>query len=119
MDKHPVVDSTLFSNDPPGYPVSGIHSIVGQHDLHEKKRRLSAYQEVVASLMRTDPEIVFTGKSCELRRDSVEFSNVVTSHMVATSFCGHLTGVLSRLTNNAQLPSDALECDLDAKAAAA
>lgn len=102
IETHPGNGSMAFYSieDPVEYPLKGVHQIVIQRDVSDKAGSLRAYQEVVASLMRADPDAVSIGEIRDTAGASAGQSIVETGHMALGTVHAHLiTGIIPRLTN--------------------
>lgn len=102
IETHPGNGSmAIYSiEDPVEYPLKGVHQIVIQRDVSDKSGSMRAYQEVVASLMRADPDIVSIGEIRDTAGASAGQSIVETGHMALGTVHAHLiTGIIPRLTN--------------------
>lgn len=102
IETHPGNGSMAFYSieDPVEYPLKGVHQIVIQRDVSDKEGSVRAYSEVVASLMRADPDAVSIGEIRDIAGASAGQSIVETGHMALGTVHAHLiTGIIPRLTN--------------------
>jgi general secretion pathway protein E len=86
--------------DPVEYPLRGVHQIVLQRDLTDVEGSLRQYNETVASLLRSDPDIVIVGELRDLASARAGQQIVETGHMALGTVHAHLiSGIIPRLTN--------------------
>lgn len=103
IETHPQNGHAAFYSieDPVEYPLKGVHQINLQRDLIDKAASAAKYAEVVAGLMRSDPDGVLMG---EIRDPASAISGqqiVETGHMAAGTVHAHLiSSIIPRLTND-------------------
>ena len=103
IETHPQNGSAAFYSieDPVEYPLRGVHQINLQRDLIDRAGSAAKYAEVVAGLMRADPDGVLMG---EIRDPASAISGqqiVETGHMAAGTVHAHLISSISpRLKND-------------------
>jgi len=103
IETHPQNGSAAFYSieDPVEYPLRGVHQINLQRDLIDRAGSAAKYAEVVAGLMRADPDGVLMG---EIRDPASAISGqqiVETGHMAAGTVHAHLiSSIIPRLTND-------------------
>jgi general secretion pathway protein E len=86
--------------DPVEYPLRGVHQIVLQRDLTDVEGSLRQYNETVASLLRSDPDVVIVGELRDLASARAGQQIVETGHMALGTVHAHLiSGIIPRLTN--------------------
>lgn len=86
--------------DPVEYPLRGVHQIALQRDISNVEGSKRMYNEVVASLMRADPDIVIVGEIRDGATAGAGQQIVETGHMALGTVHAHLiSGIVPRLTN--------------------
>jgi general secretion pathway protein E len=86
--------------DPVEYPLRGVHQIVLQRDLSDQEGSIRQYNETVASLLRSDPDVVIVGELRDLASARAGQQIVETGHMALGTVHAHLiSGIIPRLTN--------------------
>lgn len=103
VETHPGQGSmAMYSiEDPVEYPLKGVHQIVLQRDLTDVNSSTRQYNETVASLMRSDPDVVIVGEIRDLASARAGQQIVETGHMALGTVHAHLmSGIIPRLTND-------------------
>jgi type II secretory ATPase GspE/PulE/Tfp pilus assembly ATPase PilB-like protein len=86
--------------DPVEYPLRGVHQIVLQRDLMDVDASVRQYNETVASLLRSDPDVVIVGEIRDAASARAGQQIVETGHMALGTVHAHLmSGIIPRLTN--------------------
>lgn len=86
--------------DPVEYPLRGVHQIVLQRDLMDVEGSSRQYNETVASILRSDPDVVIVGELRDLASARAGQQIVETGHMALGTVHAHLmSGIIPRLTN--------------------
>lgn len=103
IETHPGNGSSAFYSleNPIEYPLKGVHQIPFQIDLLDKEGSAKKYSEVVASLMRADPDGALIGEIRDSASAMAAQQLSETGHMTAATVHAHLmTGIVPRLTDN-------------------
>lgn len=102
IETHPGNAKAAFYSieDPVEYPLSNVHQINLQRDLIDRAGSAAKYSEVVAALMRGDPDGVLMGEIRDPASAIAGQQIVVTGHMAAATVHAHLlSGIVPRLTD--------------------
>lgn len=102
IETHPNNGSSAFYSieDPIEYPLRGVHQVPLQRDLLDKIGSNAKYAEVVAGLMRSDPDGVLVGEIRDNATAMAAQQIVETGHMAAGTVHAHLvSGIIPRLTD--------------------
>lgn len=102
IETHPGTGTSAFYSveDPIEYPLRGVHQVPLQRDLLDKIGSNAKYAEVVAALMRADPDGVLVGEIRDQATAMAAQQIVETGHMAAGTVHAHLiSGIISRLTD--------------------
>jgi general secretion pathway protein E len=103
IETHPGNGTSAFYSieDPIEYPLRGVHQIPLQRDLLDKVGSAAKYAEVIAGLMRADPDGVLLGEIRDAASAMAAQQIVQTGHMASATVHAHLvTGILPRLTDD-------------------
>src|SRR5690606_30875448 len=102
IETHPANAKAAFYSieDPVEYPLANVHQINLQRDLIDRVGSAAKYSEVVAALMRADPDGVLMGEIRDPASAIAGQQIVVTGHMAAATVHAHLlSGIVPRLTD--------------------
>lgn len=102
VETHPGQGSMAFYSieDPVEYPLKGVHQIVLQRDLMDTAGSMRQYNETVASLVRSDPDVVIVGEFRDMASARAGQQIVETGHLALGTVHAHLmSGIVPRLTN--------------------
>lgn len=102
IETHPAGKKSAFYSieDPVEYPLSNVHQINLQRDLIDREGSMRKYAEVVAGLMRSDPDGVLMGEIRDPASAIAGQQIVVTGHLAAATVHAHLiSGIVPRLTD--------------------
>lgn len=103
IETHPGKGTSAFYSieDPIEYPLRGVHQVPLQRDLIDKVGSNAKYAEVVAALMRADPDGVLVGEIRDQATAMAAQQIVETGHMAAGTVHAHLiSGIIPRLTDD-------------------
>lgn len=102
IENHPSRDSLaiLTLEDPVEYPIKGAHQVPIQRDLSNVEASQRSYGEVLAAILRHDPDIVMVGEVRD-RPSAIAMQEVPeTGHMALGTVHAHLlSGIIPRLVN--------------------
>lgn len=100
MSGYPSGLSKITIEDPVEYPIPNAHQIPIQRDLANTKESQSKYREVVASIMRSDPDIVMLGEVRDTDSAQTMMQLAESGHVALTTLHAHLiTTIVPRLVN--------------------
>lgn len=93
--------SAVFTvEDPVEYPIRGAHQIPIQRDLSNPEESAKRYSEVIAALIRSDPDIVMLGEIRDRFSSNAAQQLAESGHMALGTVHAHLlSGIVPRLVN--------------------
>lgn len=102
IESHPGNGASAFYSleNPIEYPLKGVHQVPFQIDLLDKADSANQYAEVIASLMRSDPDGVLIGEIRDPASAMAAQQLAETGHLAAATVHAHLlSGIIPRLTD--------------------